>query len=749
MIFYDTETCGFHGMAVLIQWAKDDGPVHLHEVWREPIYKTLELIEMIMNDPDGVVGFNLSFDHFHLCKLYTVLSLFPNHDEQPQHHIDEIAKLEPKGRFGPCIKPIKAMDLMMHARKGPYQSVMQRDPIKIKRVPTALAMALSQELEKRIPLPSIYFAKRKTKNKPQWTVYDITDADGNIIPDLKDVVLKIQPSSALKALYEDAFNIQENVLDRFQDVECSIKPNEIGYAPFAMALGNPDDWNMTWPQIIDIHISHWAYRKSARAYAKKDVEITRDLWYFFGKPQPGDDDSELTCMVGAVRWRGYAIDIEGIKILREKAIKIAESAPKDARAVRKWIMPELSKIEQLALRDQKTGKASTKKVLLEDIAEWFDEETGNKHPAAIKAKAVLDARKATKEVELYDKLLLAGRFHASFIVIGTLSSRMAGTDKLNAQGIKHTFEIRSKFPLADGTLVLCGGDFNAFEVSLADAAYNDPQLHADLESGKKIHGLFAEELFPDMTYEEILASKGTEDDKYDKGKRGVFAIMYGGNENTLKDRLGINIDDATKGYNRFMTRYKQVGIERQKIFNMFCSMRQPGGLGTKVEWHEPENYIESLMGFKRFFTLENKICKVLFELAQDPPKGWKRIPMRVVRRSERGSQTVTGALMSSLFAAAFNIQSMNMRAAANHVIQSAGGTITKAVQRQIWNLQPAGIWEWRVQPMNVHDEIMCPCLPDIMEQVEQVVIKAVEQFRPKVPLIGISWERKMKSWAEK
>ena len=637
----------------------------------------------------------------------------------------------------------------MHARKGPYQSTMQRDPIRIKRVPTALAYALAAELEKRIPLPPIYFAKRKRKNQQQWTVYDVEDSDGNLIPDLKDVVLKLQPSSGLKALYEDAFKIKTSVLDRFVDVECEAKPNEIGFAPFAMALGKPDAWNMTWPQIIELHISHWAYRKSAREYAAKDVTILQELWPHFGSPPAGDDDSELTCMVAAVRWKGFSIDIPGIQKLKEKAKDISTAAPRDAGAVRRWIMPDLSEVEKMALRDPKTGKESTKAVLLEDISEWEDEETGVAHPAAAKAKAVLLARKAMKEIELYDKLLLAGRFHASFVVIGTLSSRMAGADKLNAQGIKHTFEVRSKFPLASGDLVLCGGDFDAFEVSLADAAYNDPQLRIDLESGKKIHGLFAEELFPEMSYEEILASKGSEDDKYDKGKRGVFAIMYGGNENTLKDRLGINIDDATKGYNRFMTRYKQVGIERQKIFNMFCSMRQPGGIGTRVEWHEPEDYIKSLMGFKRYFTLENRICKVLFELANKPPKGWTKIPMRVTRRSERGSQTVSGAIMSALYAAAFNIQSMNMRAAANHVIQSAGGTITKRVQRRIWDLQPAGISEWLVQPMNVHDEIMCPCQKAMKEKVEKRVYETVEEFRGKVPLIGMTWEKDMKSWAEK
>ena len=45
-----------------------------------------------------------------------------------------------------------------------------------------------------------------------------------------------------------------------------------------------------------------------------------------------------------------------------------------------------------------------------------------KHPAAVRSKEILDVKIAAKEVELYEKLLLAGKFHASFVVIGTLSS---------------------------------------------------------------------------------------------------------------------------------------------------------------------------------------------------------------------------------------------------------------------------------------------------------------------------------------
>ena len=40
-VYLDTETCGLHSMMVLLQYAEEDGPIRLHEVWRRPIRETL------------------------------------------------------------------------------------------------------------------------------------------------------------------------------------------------------------------------------------------------------------------------------------------------------------------------------------------------------------------------------------------------------------------------------------------------------------------------------------------------------------------------------------------------------------------------------------------------------------------------------------------------------------------------------------------------------------------------------------
>lgn len=747
MYFVDTETCGLHGVAVLLQYADGDGEVKLWDIWKEPISDTITLIEDIADK--GIIGFNLAFDWFHLYKLWTMFSMFPDQDAYPDEVVDQLGELEPRARdYSYCLKPRHAFDIMLHARKGPYQNTMDRNDVRVRRVPTAMATKLAQELDSRIPLNDIYFARRKVLSGPKWKVYDIKNEFDEVDPDFKDVVLKFAPSSALKALAVDALGIKQDLITLFTDVEVdhAFRPIEYGYAPFAKAgvidprygrllPTGPGQWRRTWPDVIEFHIEHWAYNKFAREYATNDVIYTRNLYKFFGSPDVDDNDSTLACMVANCRWRGYAIDKEGIQNLRVGAIKKSKSAPKDPTKVKKYIMEKMSDVEKLIIT------RSTKKQILEEIAEsWGD------HPAADRAREVLAARAAQKQIEIYDKLLMAGRLHASFVVVGTLSTRMAGSDGLNPQGINKTKEVRKQFPLAHKGMILCGGDFDAFEVTLAEAVYNDSKLRDELLKGMKIHALFGKHIFSHMTYEEIWASSGTDNDYYKKSKSGFFALIYGGTIYTLQTRLGVSEEDATEGYNSFERTYKGVAAARMRIFNDFCSMRQPGGIGTKVEWHDPKDYIESFLGFRRYFTLENQIAKVLYDLGNNPPTAWKDLKIKVVRRDRE--QTMFGATQSACYGAAFAVQAANMRAAGNHIIQSPGAQITKELQGSLWSLQPSGKHKWLVQPLNVHDEVMCPSDPSVAEQTKETVNKHVESFRDRVPLIKMIWKTNLKNWGE-
>jgi hypothetical protein len=805
-VFLDTETCGLHGQAVLIQYAYDNGPIILYEPWKEPIHKTLQLIEDFMSN--NIIGFNLAFDMFVLAKMYTIFRLCPK-DWIPEEHINEIAFKEPEGMDGPCIKPVAACDLLLHSRRGPYQSLMAREDIRIRRVPTALAYALAQELEQRIEIDGIYFARSADKDAPRWKVYDIVSKRGIVNPDFKDVVLKFHAAGGLKFLAEYVLKMPPKY--HFADVELdsSWRPYELGYAPTALAVAQAPDWEcydtegkligMAWPSLIHEHIRHWSENEQAREYANDDVLYTRLLWKHFGEPTPGDTDSELACMVATVRWHGFTIDGEGIEELLQHAVAIVAQSPVNINkppAVRRYLVECMDDTESLIIEE------STKKQNIEQVGTWtVDTEeictkcdgtghfNGNlcvrcngtgklfvgAHPAAIRAAELLSIKESAKEVELYTKLLKAGRLHASFKVIGTLSSRMSGGDGLNAQGIKHAKNVRKMFPLSWDGMVLCGGDFDAFEVTIADAVFDDPALRSTLVTpitcakcngtgifelttcpkcngtGKvatKIHALLGVELYTDKTYQEIVDSDGAVApaiDFYTRSKQGMFGFLYGGDYTTWNKRLNIPAEQARHAYDKWCAKYPGIGKSRLRIQDDFCSMRQ---LDTKqVIWHEPKDYVETFLGFKRYFTLENRICKALFELAHNPPAAWRNCHVQVVRRER--FQTASGAVQSAVFGAAFQIQAANMRAANNHLIQSAGAQITKETQRKIWDLQPSGVNEWRVAPMNIHDEIMCITRPDSVDNVAECVRGAVESFRPQVPLIGIKWSLAMDSWAEK
>ncbi len=761
MIHLDFETAGLHGFPVLFQYAEDDGDIHLYEIWREPVIKTLRLFERIADNT--VCAFHLAFDWFHLVKCYTTFSLIAESDPDfiPQDDINRVAIFEEKARFlDICIKPKSAIDLMLHARKGPYQSLMSRSDIRIKRIPAILSDDVCSELERRIHLDGIYFAKRADQNAAQWQIRESKNMDNEVDPAFRDIVLSFNASTALKILAQHALDIEDDAILKFSDISvpsyAQVKDKNLGYAPFALAFGKPGAWNGAWPQFIKYHIDHWAYNTLARKYATDDVMYLQKLYEYFGRPEPGDDDSVLAAMSAAVRWRGFAIDVKKIRKQLHEAVKKRGTVPIAPRVAKAYLHQVMDSDERITSELDTEGTGA---VILESIAgkedergvwnyAWLDDD-GAPHPAAERAREILEARWADKDINQWTKLLKAGRFHAAFDIIGTKSSRMSGMkgSGFNAQGVRAGKKTRECFPLADFDkgYVLSGGDFVSFEIVLAAAEYEDEKLNEDLRAGKSLHGLFAEALF-EISYEDVMVTKD-QNSFYLDGKRGIFGKLYGGTVETLEKKLGLTTEVAQAGSDRFDARYKGVGKAREKITEQFCSMQQPGGRGTVVIWNEPAEYAESRLGFRRYFTLENKICRALFLLAENPPKAWNNVRIKVNRRDRL--QLAGGACRSGLFAAAFNIQSKNMRAAANHQIQSTGAQITKHVQRDIWEIQPVGVHPWVVQTMNVHDEVHAVSKPDRVDEINGIVNTTVESYRDQVPLIKIDWNTEETSWASK
>lgn len=740
-LFYDTETCGLHGLAVLIQYKYNNDPIRLYCPWTEQVIDTLKLIEWMMDQHN--VGFNLAYDQFHLCKLHTIWSLLPAHS-YPEDIIDLVAEKEPLGRNGFCLKPRSACDLMLWARKGRYQDTMQRKDIKIRKVHRLVADDIRDYLEQNVKLDDIYFTNRKNKLAPRWGIFSNDEGE-----EWCDIVLKFKPSGALKTLAVHALGHDPSEVLRYGDIEPPEYPIEVGYAPFALAISSGPEWKakvhkgsgwkrgVTWPALIHRHISHWLHNRLARQYAEDDVKYTEELFHHL-KPQQGDNDSELACMVGANRWRGYAVDLDKLEALRISIEQEAAAAPKAPNNVRAFITEVMTNDER-EMFDLVTD-GSTKKTVLENLRDSWDGEVSKR------ADMCLRSRQAKYKLDMINKLKTAGRFHAAAEVIGALSGRKSGSGgDLNSQGIGRQTEIRECFTLALPGMVLCGGDFEAFEISINIAVARDDKMGEVLKRGKKyIYGTFGSYAFPGYTPEQILEDK----EKYTRSKSGFLALIYFGEPYTLKTRLGIPIEQAEECYRNFMNDYPQTANSRRDIIKMFQSMSQPNGLGTKVTWNDPADKIENLFGYPRFFTLENKICKSLFNLANKVPQKWKNFDDVIVKRRDR-DQTLLGSVQSALYAAAFTIQNANTRAAGNHRVQSTGAEICKYLERKIWDIQTPGVNPWLVQCLNQHDEVLAPCIPPMVPELNRVVKEVVEHFKPYVPLLDIDWKNNMESWADK
>jgi hypothetical protein len=757
-------------MPVLLQYAIGDGPITLFEPWKRPVKETLSLIESFLQHE--IVGFNLTFDAFQLVKLYTIFSLCPP-DWIPEDHIDEIAELEKDGRDGPCIKPQSVLDLMLYCRKNEWQSLMDRDDIRVKRVPSCIAAELAEELEARLDIDPIYFAKQRSPKK--WKVFP-HKRGGKVDPDFSDVVLIFHPAMGLKHLAEHVLRLSPAA--HFEDIEPAARPIELPYAPLAIAVSSKErGWAVekegkivghAWPAVIKSHIDHWHQVAPAREYAEKDIYYTRALDAHFRHPTTGDDDSTLAWQVAVSRWRGFKIDREGLSRLLADSINVVKSSPANPDnpgQIRTYLLQYMDELEAVSLAD------TTNKARLESIAKWtVDEEEActrcsgadtaclrcggagkvapGRHPAALAVERILQVKQAAAEVKTLRKLVKLDRLHPDFNVVGTLSSRMSGTGGLSAHSIKHTDAVRRLFPLAWDGGALSIGDFSAYEVTIADAHYGDPQLRQDLLSGRKVHAIFGAAMFG-VTYEQVMDSRGSDNDMYAKGKQGWFATaLYGGDYRTLMRKLGVSEEQATAACQLIAERYPVIKEKQAKLRERFCSMQQ-GVSGGPETWREPAEYVESFLGHRRYFRLENHIARTMFELASRSPKEWTRFQGTVTR--VRGKpQTVCGATASALYGAAFTVQASNMRAAANHEIQSPGAQLVKNIQRRVWDaIQPAGVHPLRVSLMNVHDELIAVSSPDAVEDVAQVILGTVEELREKVPLLAIDWRKNVRSWGEK
>jgi hypothetical protein len=817
--FVDTETCGFHGVPITIQWAIDDGPVHLHHIWDESIEKTMLRIEGMVNN--RVVAHNLRFDWFHLSKLYNMLQwaldeLGPESRTMTPLELAGVgfwADAEWNSQFGPCLKPAAAVDTLLCASKGQYQSsLMDAKPVWIRRVPIGVVNDLMVLLETEAQkLPWILFAKRARPDDPRWSASDCHDLEGNYDPGFKDLKLSFRPSKSLKHLA--AFLCEHNVEHKYEDIAFATQPIEEGYAPFVNLLTNDEQhWlyegKPTWPLLLQEHVNHWQMDTDAQEYAEDDITMLRKLYEYFGSPQ-NDEDAIVACQVASCRLRGFDVDMDGVRRELEKSLKIVGTARLNVdspKQVLEYVGQAMDSMEALCLADGCDKKVIDKIKLecnLDEREECScvasgdeedDEDYGDLDlddecsttiidgvcqrcnglgsvgpgpmPVVERVEHINLIRKHRKRVQLFDKLILAKRAYPDFNVIGTKSGRMSGAGGLNFQGVDHSPEVRGLFTLADEGWVLSAGDYAGQELGIAVTTMQDQDLMRDMMTGRKFHADFAAELFG-TTYEDIMESYEQHgDERYGKGKSAVFLTLYGGTYKTLAENCGITEEQAEKGYNRILQKYPQIGATKKMITDRFSAiLRTPEG---KMDYREVEEpWIESVFGYRRYFHTEYGIQRSIWDLMKNLPPHWKE-KFTVVKKWANGTpshreeikvnrdrkdptrfQTITGAIFSAMSGSCYSIQNQIIRASNNHVIQSTARTMTVGMQHELWTLQPTGIHPFRISLMSVHDELAVVTKEHTVPDVLKKLEAKVAEQRKVIPLTSIEWFTGNKSWAEK
>lgn len=719
-VTFDSETLGLTGPMVLLQYQINDQPIKLWDIWLNEAGETRELIEYIARQ--NVVGFNLTYDWFHLTKIYNLLTtLSPN--AKPIDHIDAIVEVDEANYAYYCLRPRSACDVMLQARQDKYQHVMGRDDIYIRKVPTDAADELKEYLEENIKLPDICFAK--SSKGYQWRIQSVDGRD-----DVVNLVLQFNASGNLASLAKEVLN-KEKLDWPIPPEIMPAKDSDLSWKPYGQHGSTP------WRSLIEQNIEYWRNDPKAREYGKVDVELTYELYRALDC-HLGDDNSMLACAVGAARWKGFAIDHNRVKVLTDEyqeAVDSCEVSFNSPVQVKEQLHSLLDPAEKLLVSsvDAKTLKA------LKDHSE-----------AGELCTKVLAARKADKRLGILNRLNKINALHPDFKIFGTKSSRSSGGseegkgESINPQGIPREKQFRSCFPLAYSDELLIGGDATSYEIAIMADAYGCESLKDRLKEGLKYHALMGE-VWLNVKYDDALNNK----EIYDKLKATNFAYGYGGQEAKVAETLGVTVPEARAAMDRLKDIYPEIIEKRNEVELKFCSMRQPGGVGTNVEWHDPDDSISTMFGFKRYFTLENQVCHDLYNISQSYRSLVKGEVDRHRDPDNPRLQSYTGAIKTALFAAAFNIQAKNMRAAVNHIVQGAGAHMTKRFQAMLNEIQPPGVHPYYIRLLQVHDELMAVCLnEEIAEETRLVRDQFIRTYREYVELLDWEWDY-LDDWSDK
>jgi DNA polymerase I-like protein with 3'-5' exonuclease and polymerase domains len=312
---------------------------------------------------------------------------------------------------------------------------------------------------------------------------------------------------------------------------------------------------------------------------------------------------------------------------------------------------------------------------------------------------------------------------------------MSGGGGLNIQGIARESGIRDYIKLSSG------GDFNAMEVTIAAAVYDDKQLLDDLTNGIDLHSMSATIFFDTLPYEEFVLNKNKmpyKEERY-KAKQSNFSIIYGAEAYKVAEFLGLDEKEVEQSMVNFFQRYKGIAQYRENLKKDFL-------VADTEKWSidcikKMKLYTKYIFGNRRYFTFEKEITNIIWELGMCQlldEKEWKG--KTFTRKEIKGQQTFNNACRSAFLGCAIAILQGVYRQAGNTPIQMTGATITKKLMERIW-------LKHRIPMLNIHDEI------NIAEGYEYINLKPdvdsfIEEYRQYIPHLSMDF-KKMKNWGEK
>jgi DNA polymerase I-like protein with 3'-5' exonuclease and polymerase domains len=723
-LYLDCETVGLNGPAKLIQFSVDRGPIQFVKLFRGWPVDSRTMVELVrlsqlLDDPDTlVVGFNLSFDLYHLYRVF-----------HEAYGLDGTSADRPVQPF-----LARALDLYTHAvTHGPFapwaftKSAGKRVAV-VRRIPAVakehVAKAVEDELARRLPAGVAVKRSehRVTGSRELVTLSWITAAPLTLKAHARHYGAQTQA-------IEDVWPLPR-------------REDERPWLPYAA------DYEHTYKLIEDQCEAIMAGTGPATdAFYRYAADDIRFLWLVedgLGCPAPTHHDASVE-IVAYTRYYGFPLDRDVLLKTQAEYKRNVDDAERQLAGIN--LRSSVQKLAALK-KFEPWLTACNKNVLTALVRDGSTQ-------AAPLARAMLQYGKSKQRLDQVNKLLesATGRAHPSLRAMGTATGRMAGADGLNFQGIAPAVK------LADGSRIgiraaiksVLGGDFSAFEVAIAASAWHDTQLLADLDAGVDVHLMTAVTVHPDvvklgLTYDDAVKVRKDKahphHDLLERArndcKRIVFGLIYGCGPEKVEEVLGLPPGRGQEILDRFFGRYQGLGAFRAREERRFQTADTERWTAGSVA--DMAREAQDLLGFKRRFHFECDLADAFWQLGHTGVK--TGLAGTVTRNQEKGPQTIDNAIRSALLGAALAIQAAVCRQAINMPVQATGANLNKLLAERIWR-------RLHCPMLNVHDEQQFPAHANLnVDRVFAVVREFEAEYRSKVKHIAFDLKR-IECWADK